>query len=163
MKALVLYLTCSMFVLLACKNPKNSTPYFSSNEIYEKVISGTKNLDKRYNFYYIFTFSDTLAIAGVNEIGGCLSCLASPKIGYFDNDNSQIILTKPINPKYSILKKENGLKYSNAMNGMGTSFNRSPMGILYKIKDINNLEQIYRGNISKFINKKEYQLQVPKE
>ncbi|MCT4181595.1 hypothetical protein CMU25_01960 [Elizabethkingia anophelis] len=163
MKILRFYLASSIFALLACKNSTNNTPYFSSNEIYKTVIYSTKNLDKKYNFYYIFTFSDTLAIVGVDEIGGCLSCVASKKIGYFDNDNSRIILTKPISPKYHILKKENGLKYSNAMNGIDTSFNRNPMGILYKINNINDIKQIYKGNMSEFINKKEYQLQIPKE
>ncbi|MDV3955619.1 hypothetical protein CMT74_07025 [Elizabethkingia anophelis] len=163
MKVFQFYLTCSIFILLACKNSTKNTPYFSSHKIYKRVISGTESLDQKYNFYYVFTFSDTLAIVGVDEIGGCLSCLVSKKIGYFDNDNSRVILTKPINPKFPILKKENGLKYSNTMNGIGTNFNRNPVGILYKINNINNLKQIYRGYISEFINKKEYQLQIPKE
>ena len=56
------------------------------------------------------------------------------KIGYFDNDNSRVILPRSLLiPKFPIFKKEKWIEiFKTPMNGIGTNFNETLLGFYIK-------------------------------
>ncbi|MFP3834782.1 hypothetical protein [Chryseobacterium sp. SIMBA_028] len=84
-------------------------------------------------------------------------------IEYFYTDCCKIIVTKPYNPKFNIIKKGNKLKQNDVSIHLdpynGSDYQK---GAMYKIKDLNHLELIAKGDLRKYFYPiKEYELVPP--
>ncbi|WP_162073052.1 hypothetical protein [Chryseobacterium fistulae] len=74
------------------------------------------------------------------------------KEGYFKYKKNKIIVTEPYNPTFQILKEKNKLIPIKEYGGKypyydGKDFQK---GSIYKIKDLNHLELIDKGNLTKY-------------
>lgn len=144
-----------LLIVFSCKKDNKSNFFFASDKLYYAIINGVDKLQSS-EYYYIFAFSDSLVVTSVSNLNGCLSCGGAKKIGSFNYDNKLIIVTKPIDVKYNFV---NNLP-SKRLKPISTTqkINRNPEGIIYKLKDSNTFREVYKGDVSNFINKYEYQL-----
>ncbi|WP_185290317.1 hypothetical protein [Chryseobacterium lactis] len=165
MKKIILWL---MFILLySCKKEvKNS--YFTSDEIYNKVLESTdiihQEISKTDRLFYVLNRYDTLIIMSVKYENVIKPTFMIKKEGTFYTNCCKIIVTEPYNPVFKILKQPNKLnkndveKYLNHYDG-----NDYQKGVMYKIKDLNHLELIAKGDLRKYFYPiKEYNLPIVK-
>ncbi|MEA1851441.1 hypothetical protein U9K52_21215 [Chryseobacterium sp. MHB01] len=169
MKKIVLML---IFVLLYSCKKEVKNPYFVSDEIYNKIIEGTdiihQEISESDRLFYVLNRYDTLIIMSVKYENVIKPTFMIKKEGTFYTDCCKIIITKPYNPSFKIIKTPNRLKqndvseYLDFYNG-----NDYQKGVMYKIKDLNHLELIRKGDLRKYFYPiKEYNLPVikpPKE
>lgn len=152
------------FILLhSCmKEKEKANPYFQSNKIYPEILIGINKLSEKNEnkYYYIFNYSDTIIMTSVKGISGCLPCGGARKKGSFNYKNKIIIVTEPLNVKPYILKTPNALVKNNMINMIDTSvrIEKNPIGIIYKIDSEYNMKEVYNGDVSLFLNKKDYTL-----
>lgn len=160
-----------ILLLYSCKKEVEN-PYFTSDEIYNKVLEATditrKEISKNTGLFYVLNRYDTLIVMSVKYENVIKPTFMIKKEGTFYTDCCKIIVTEPYHPVFQIIKQPNKLKqndiekYLNHYNG-----NDYPKGVIYKIKDINHLELIEKGDLRKYFYPiKEYQLPIiepPKE
>lgn len=160
MKKLIFLTILSLFLNCAKKEKEVVNPYFISNENYEKILQGVEELNNGNKYYYVFNYSDTIIITSTKGISGCIPCGGSKKKGSFDYKNKIIIITEPLSPKTNIIKSPNALSKDNKISMIDTKvpIERHPEGIIYKLNDKYNMEKVYKGDLSKYLNKEEYQL-----
>jgi len=155
-----------LILLCSCKE-KVKNPYFTSDEIYNKVIEGTdivhKEISKKASLFYVLNRYDTLIVLSVKYENVIKPTFMIKKEGTFYTDCCKIIVTQPYHPKFTLIQSPNKLKqndiekYPLAYNG-----NDYQKGVMYKIKDINHLELIAKGDLRKyFYSIKEYELPAP--
>lgn len=155
-----------LMLLFSCKE-KVQNPYFTSDEIYDKVIESTdivhNEISKKAGLFYVLNRYDTLIILSVKYENVIKPTFMIKKEGTFYTDCCKIIMTKPYHPKFELIKNPNKLKqndvekYPLAYNG-----NDYQEGVMYKIKDVNHLELIAKGDLRKYFYPiKEYELPAP--
>jgi len=154
------------FILLSCKKEVNN-PYFTSDEIYNTVVKSIEtihtDISKNTGLFYVFNRHDTLIVMAAEYQNVIYPTFRIKKEGTFYTDCCKIIVTQPYNPKFNIIKKDNKLKQNDISDNLGL-YNGDPSqkGMIYKIKDLNHLELIDKGNLSKyFYSIKEYEIPAP--
>ncbi|KAA0127222.1 hypothetical protein FY557_13705 [Chryseobacterium sp. SN22] len=140
-----------LVLLVSCKE-KVKNPYFTSEEIYNKVIESTdivhKEISKKAGLFYVLNRYDTLIILSVNYENVIKPTFMIKKEGTFYTDCCKIIVTEPYHPKFTLIQNPSQLKqndvekYPLAYNG-----NDYQKGVIYKIKDISHLELIAKGDL----------------
>lgn len=160
-------------LLLACSCKKETeNSYFTSDEIYKKVIESRdlihQDVSKTDKIFYVMSRYDTLIVMSVKYENVIKPTFMIKKEGTFYADSDKIIVTKPYRPAFQIIKQPNKLKQNDVekyLNHYGG--NDYQKGVMYKIKDLNHLELIAKGDLRKYFYPiKEYQLPVvqpPKE
>lgn len=161
-----------MFVLINSCEKKVKNPYFTSDEIYSKILDATditrKEISKNAELFYVLNRYDTLIIMSVKYENVIKPTFMIKKEGAFYTDCCKIIVTQPYHPVFKIIKQPNKLdphdfeRYLNHYSG-----DDYQKGVMYKIKDINHLELIAKGDLRKYFYPiKEYKLPIiepPKE
>lgn len=160
-----------IFILYSCeKEIKNS--YFTSDEIYNKILEATtitrKEISENSGLFYVLTRYDTLIVMSVKYENVIKPTFMIKKEGTFYTDCCKIIVTEPYHPKFPIIKKQNMLKQNDVEKYLNHySGNDYQKGVMYKIKDLNHLELIAKGDLRKYFYPiKEYKLPIvppPKE
>ena len=143
-------------------------PYFTSDEIYNKVIEGTDLIRKEVtkknsSLFYVLNRYDTLIVIAVKYENITNTTFMIKKEGTFYIDHSKIIVTEPYHPKFEIIRKDNKLKQNDVekypLDYNGVDY---PIGVMYKIKDLNHLELIAKGDLRKYFYPiKEYEIPAP--
>ncbi|MDC8099137.1 hypothetical protein [Chryseobacterium rhizosphaerae] len=152
--------------LYSCEKNTNN-PYFVSDEIYNKVLEGTdiihKEVSKTDGLFYVLNRHDTLIIMSVEYENVINPTFTIKKEGTFYTNCCKIIVTKPYLPTFQIIKTPNKLKQNDVSIHLDPYNGRDyQKGVMYKIKDINHLEIIAKGDLRKFFYPiKEYELIPP--
>lgn len=157
----------SLFLcFISCKN-KNEPEYFASNKIYNTIIESIdeihNEISKTDSVFYIFNRYDTLIILSSERESILRPTYTIKKIGYFNYKKNKIIITQPYRPKFKLMTKTNSLNNINIdLKPPYYDGNDYPKGIMYKIKDLNHLELIAKGDLRKYFYPiKEYELIPP--
>ncbi|NIF04020.1 hypothetical protein F3J23_01085 [Chryseobacterium sp. Tr-659] len=154
-----------VFLLYSCKKEVKN-PYFTSDEIYNKVLKSTdiihKEISKTDGLFYVLNRYDTLIIISSEYENVIDPTFMIKKEGTFYTDCCKIIVTKPFHPTYQIIQQPNKLKQNDVSKYLdfydGNDYQK---GVMYKIKDLDNLELIAKGDLRKYFYPiKEYE-QVP--
>lgn len=161
----IISLVLMLVLLNSCeKEVKNS--YFSSDEIYNKIIEAIdithKEISEKQTLFYVLNRYDTLIVMATKYENVIKPTFMIKKEGTFYANSCKIIVTKPYYPTFKIIKYPNKLKqndvekYLNHYDG-----NDYQKGVMYKIKDLEHLELIAKGDLRKyFYTIKEYKLPV---
>lgn len=142
-------------IFISCKKEVDN-PYFSSDEIYDIVLKSVddihKDVSKTDKIFYVFNRFDTLIVMSTKYENIIKPTFMIKKEGTFYYKGNKVIITKPYHPQYNILKQDNKLKpndiypYLDFYNG-----NDYQKGLVYKIKNLNNLELIHSIRPTKYI------------
>ncbi|AZA81422.1 hypothetical protein C1637_02275 [Chryseobacterium lactis] len=153
-------------LLYSCKEEVKN-PYFTSDEIYDKVIESTdivhKEISKKASLFYVLNRYDTLIILSVKYENVIKPTFMIKKEGTFYTDSCKIIVTEPYYPKFQLIKTPNKLK-QNDIEKYPLAYNGDDYqkGVMYKIKDVNHLELIAKGDLRKYFYPiKEYEIPAP--
>ncbi|MCL1663144.1 hypothetical protein M2T78_02700 [Elizabethkingia ursingii] len=152
--------------MYSCKKEVKN-PYFTSDEIYNKILQSTdiihKDISKTDGIFYVLTRYDTLIVISTEYENVINPTFMIKKEGTFHTNCCKIIVTKPYYATFEIIKQPNKLKqndvfeYLDAYNG-----NDYQKGMMYKIRDLNHLELIAKGDLRKYFYPiKEYELVPP--
>ncbi|MFP3834781.1 hypothetical protein [Chryseobacterium sp. SIMBA_028] len=162
----IAYLFIVLTSFLSCNQNENSI--FSSNDVYRAIIEGVDiaktDISKNDSIFYVFNRHDTLIIMSSEQEDILQPTQTIKKEGYFRYNKNKIIVTKPYKPTFQILKNENNLVPIKEYEGRypyydGKDFQK---GIIYKIKDLNHLELIDKGNLTKYFYRiSEYEIPMP--
>ncbi|MCQ9635146.1 hypothetical protein MP477_09300 [Chryseobacterium sp. WG23] len=163
----IIYLSILLF-FLSCSKNQDENNVFSSNEIYRAVIEGIdiakKDVSKTDSIFYVFNRHDTLIVMSSEYENILQPTQTIKKEGYFRYKKNKIIITEPYKPAFQILKEKNNLIPIKEYEGKypyydGKDFQK---GVVYKIKDLNNLELIDKGNLTKYFYRiPEYEIPMP--
>ena len=156
-----------MFLLLINCKKNNENEHFVSNEIYNTII---KSIDEIHNevsqtdsIFYIFNRYDTLIILSSERESILPPTYTIKKMGYFNYKKNKIIITQPYKSKFTLLSENNNL--NNINNDIKPPYydgNDYQKGVIYKIKDLNHLELIAKGDLRKYFYPiKEYEFVTP--
>jgi len=161
-----------MSVLLYSCKKEVKNPYFTSDEVYNKVLQSTdiihQEISKTDGIFYVLNRYDTLIIMSVKYENVIKPSFMIKKEGTFYTNCCKIIVTKPYHPMFQIIQQPNSLKKNdfdkNLSHYNGNDYQK---GVMYKIKDLNHLELIAKGDLRKYFYPiKEYNLPIikpPKE
>jgi len=165
-KALILLIT---LILLSCKN-KAENPYFSSDEVYYKVLEARQiikdKISKDDSYFYIINRYDTLIIMSTKYANVIKPTYTIKKEGFFKVDNDIIIVTQPYKEKFPLLKKDNALiKIDNEKEilvGPNDS-NYYQKGVIYIMENPSRLKLISEGDLRKYFHhlSKVYDIKAP--
>ncbi len=154
-----------LLYLFSCKKENE---YFTSDKIYNTVIESAdkihEGISKTDRVFYVFSRHDTLIVMSSEYEDILRPTQTIKKEGYFKYKKNKIIVTEPYNPTFHILKENNKLIPIKEYEGKypyydGKDFQK---GTVYKIKDLNHLELIDKGNLTKyFYNIPEYEIPMP--
>lgn len=156
-----------MIILLNSCKEKIKNPYFTSDEVYNKIIEAIgithKEISKTDGLFYVLNRYDTLIVMSVKYENVINPTFMIKKEGTFYADCCKIIVTEPYRPVFQIIKRPNKLKqndvekYLNPYDG-----NDYPKGLMYKIKSLEHLELIAKGDLSRYFYPiKEYEFVPP--
>jgi hypothetical protein len=165
MRKIISILMVLVFLSSCKKEVKN--PYFTSDEIYNKVLESTdivhKEISKTDGLFYVLNRYDTLIIMSVPYENVIKPTLMIKKEGTFYTNCCKIIVTKPYNPLFQIIKQPNKLKQNDVSKYLDIyDGNEYQKGVMYKIKDLNHLELIAKGNLAKYFYRiEEYEIPLP--
>ncbi|EKB58750.1 hypothetical protein HMPREF9700_01789 [Bergeyella zoohelcum CCUG 30536] len=152
-------------LIISCKEEIRS-PYFTSDEIHNAVLESVeickREISETDAIYYVMNRYDTLIIMSVKYENVIKPTFMVKKEGTFYYNYSKIIVTKPYKPIFEIIKHPNELKQNDFDENLspynGTDYQK---GVMFKIKDINNLELITKGDLTKyFYSIDEYELPI---
>jgi hypothetical protein len=161
-KIIIFYFLC--LCLFSCKKENE---YFTSNEVYNTVIKSVdgihSDISKTDKIFYVLNRHDTLIVFSSEHKGILYPTAMIKKKGSFLYKNNKIIVTQPYKQKYQIVKKENSFTKEKDFEKVGYySGNDYPKGFIYKIKDLNHLELIDKGDLTKYFYRiKEYEIPMP--
>lgn len=154
-------------VLLGSCKEEVKNPYFTSDEIYNKVIEGTgivhREMSKKAGLFYVLNRYDTLIILSVKYENVIKPTFMIKKEGTFYTDCCKIIVTEPYHPKFKLIQNPSKLK-QNDVEKYPLAYNGDDYqkGVMYKIRDVNHLELIAKGDLRKYFYPiKEYELPAP--
>ncbi|CAD7807318.1 hypothetical protein CHRY9390_01640 [Chryseobacterium aquaeductus] len=153
-------------LLYSCKKEVKN-PYFTSDEIYDKVLESTdiihKEISKTDRLFYVLNRYDTLIIMSVKYENVIKPTFMIKKEGTFYTKCCKIIITEPYRPVFQIIKRTNKLKQNDVATYLDMyDGNEYQKGVMYKIKDLNHLELIAKGDLRKYFYPiKEYELIPP--
>lgn len=153
--------------MYSCKK-EIKNPYFTSDEVYNKVLESTdivhQEISKNDKIFYVLNRYDTLIIMSVEYENVIKPTFMIEKEGTFNTNCSKIIVTKPYHPTFQIIKSPNNLKQNDTEKYLPTySGHDYQKGVMYKIKDLNHLELIKKGDLRKYFYPiEEYKLPVVK-
>lgn len=155
-------LVLTFLVVTSCfkKSENNNNKYFKSDKFYINLVRNIQKMGNKNKYHYVFIFSDTLVLTSVKFLNGCIPCGESRKLGSFEANENKIILVQPINPKFNLIKDKNSLDKNPMLISTIEKVDKKPLGTVYKIIDSVNLREVYNGEISNFLNKKEYKFQI---
>ena len=164
MKRILIFLI--ILQLYSCKKEVKN-PYFTSDEIYKTILESTdiihKDVTKETGLFYVLNRYDTLIVMAVPYENVINPTFMIKKEGTFYTDCCKIIVTKPYRPKFQIIKNSNKLKQNDVAKYIDIyDGNEYQKGVIYKIKDLNHLELIAKGDLRKYFYPiKEYELIPP--
>lgn len=159
------YIITLLNLLFSCtKNIK--AKYFSSEEIekvvFKSVLDLSENISKKDNNFYIICRYDTLIVMSSryeNTLNPTTTIKKYLKIEY---KGKNIVITKPYKPIYNILNTRTMASQLDNPLPPYYSGNDYQKGVMYKIKDLNHLELITKGDLRKYFYPiKEYEIQIP--
>ncbi|MDR6546671.1 hypothetical protein J2810_002777 [Chryseobacterium rhizosphaerae] len=163
-------LVCLFILLLfsSCSKNQDENNIFSSNDIYKTVIKSVditnNSISKKDSIFYVFTRYDTLIIMSSEQEDILKPTQTIKKEGYFRYKKNKIIVTQPYKPKFKILKESNKLIPIKDYEGRYPYYDGKDYqkGLIYKIKDLNHLELIDKGHLTKYFYPiKEYEIPMP--
>ncbi|GEM_PF-1272943 len=161
----LIFLFVLVFLYSCKKEVKN--PYFTSDEIYNKVLESTdiihKEISKTDGLFYVLNRYDTLIVISTEYENVIKPTFMIKKEGTFYTECCKIIVTEPYHPAFQIIKQPNKLKQNDVAKYLDIyDGNDYQKGVMYKIKDLNHLELIAKGDLRKYFYPiKEYELVPP--
>ncbi|TXG84852.1 MAG: hypothetical protein E6R13_02665 [Spirochaetes bacterium] len=163
----IIYLSILLF-FSSCSKNQDENNIFSSDEIYRTVIEGVdtakKDISKADSIFYIFNRYDTLIVMSSEHENILQPTQTIKKEGYFNYNKNKIIVTEPYKPTFQFLKENNKLIPIKEYEGKYPYYdgNDYQKGLIYKIKDLNHLELIDKGNLTKYFHRiPEYEIPMP--
>ncbi|AZI41155.1 hypothetical protein [Epilithonimonas vandammei] len=161
----IIYATMVLTALFSCT--KNSeAKYFSSEEIENKVFKSvsdlSQNISKEDKNFYIICRYDTLIVMSTKYENTLTPTTTIKKHLKIEYKGKNIVITEPYKPTYNILNEKTMKSQIDNLLPPYYSGNDYQKGVMYKIKDLNNLELIVKGDLRKyFYPMKEYELVPP--
>ncbi|MHA3046209.1 hypothetical protein JSO59_002395 [Riemerella anatipestifer] len=154
-----------ILLLISCKEEVKN-PYFTSDEVYNKVLESKdiiqREISKTDKVFYVFIRYDTLIVMSAESPSILYPTLTIKLRGSFDTKEGKVIVTHPYKPVYNLIKENNALTNEIQQVPPYYSGNDYQKGVMYKIKDLNHLELIAKGDLRKyFYSIKEYELAPP--
>lgn len=153
------------FVILSCQENKE-VDYFSSkiieNSVFNSIDSLNKSISKADNSFYVLCRYDTLIIMSTKYPNTIYPTITIKKHISIPLKNKQIIITEPYRPIYNILDDRVKGKFMASTLPPHYSGGDYQKGVIYKIKDLNHLELIAKGDLRKYFYRiKEYEIPAP--
>ena len=156
-----------MFALLYSCKKEVENPYFTSDEIHNKVLESIdithQEISKKQTLFYVLNRYDTLIVMATKYENVIKPTFMIKKEGTFYVDGCKVIVTQPYHPKFQIIRNPNKLKQNDVYKYLDIyDGNDYQKGVMYKIKDLNHLELIAKGDLRKYFYRiKEYEIPAP--
>lgn len=157
-----------IFLFFSCSQKKEINP-FKSKELFETVknsISSQKKnaFSKRDSIYYLFVHNDSLIIVSLDNEKKFIPIINSQKKGSFKIQNSKVVISNSVSPKYNILEVNDSVTYKKLTIGKNNKFDDDFIkGEIYKITKNQNkfkFTRIYSGSLNNiFLNRKPYKVE----
>lgn len=149
-KIIILY--SLLLCLFSCKKENE---YFTSDKIYNTVIESVDKIhdgiSKTDSVFYVFNRYDTLIVMSSESENILRPTYNVNKVGYFKYKKNKIIIVEPYKSKFELIVKENKLSFvDNNLKPPYYHGNDYQKGFVYKIKDLQNLELIDKGNLIRY-------------